>query len=92
MMSKLETKCSVCDTMADDVTVYVCGSCQQASCYQGEFICWPHEPKKPAKFMTVGELKKLNLEDKHYWHIDPDTCVTAHPLHFPSDRRAHNGD
>lgn len=50
----------------DDTQVEVCDRCKMACCWQGEFMC---DEAKEARsiFMTVGELRKLNLEHPHYW-------------------------
>lgn len=48
--------------------VIVCGSCLQASCWQGEFMCdasWDLSAGTIEK--TIEELKALGLENASYW-------------------------
>jgi hypothetical protein len=55
----------------DNQEVVVCASCLQSSCWQGFFYC-DNARYSDIKIMTVGELKKLNLEHPDYWYILPE--------------------
>jgi hypothetical protein len=60
--------------LPDNTVVTVCDACQKASCWHWKFPC---EAARAAgtKQMTVGELRKLELEHEDYWDIDPATGV-----------------
>ena len=55
--------------MKNSDTVTVCSSCLTAACWQGEFYCENYKTAGTVE-MEVGKLKKLKLEDPHYWRRD----------------------
>lgn len=46
--------------------VTVCAECNRASCWQGKFMC-DESDHAGTKEMTKTQLRKLKLEDPHYW-------------------------
>lgn len=52
--------------MTDNDKITVCSHCKLATCWDGEFMC---QQSKTAdiEVLTVGELKKLDLEHPSYW-------------------------
>jgi hypothetical protein len=50
----------------DDKKITVCNKCLRASCWHGFFHCEDYKTAGTIE-KTIGELKKLNLEDSHYW-------------------------
>lgn len=53
-------------TTPDDAKVLVCDACLKASCWYGEFMC-QESAGAGLKILTVGDLRKLNLEHEDYW-------------------------
>ena len=73
----LPKPCLGCKNLTDDTRVVVCAVCRQASCWQGVFLCQAADNSCTAE-LSVGELRELALENPEYWHIDPETGVSAH--------------
>lgn len=64
---------------SDDDLITVCASCQQATCWQGEFYCDNYRTAN-IKQMTRGELAKLALEHPCYWLTDDELAnKSSHP-------------
>lgn len=57
--------------MTDDAIVTVCDQCQQASCWQGIFMC-DNARSAGTVEKTVAELRSLNLEHPSYWETSND--------------------
>jgi hypothetical protein len=53
----------------DDAIVTVCSACQRASCWRGKFPCADYRTAA-TKQMTVGELRRLALENEGYFGDD----------------------
>jgi len=65
--------------------VQVCKSCSKASCWYGEFRCEEYFTAG-LKIMTVEELEKLKLEDKHYWSDDYMKLIYGEPNPFRNEK------
>lgn len=55
--------------LSDNRKITVCDKCLMACCWQAVFMC-DESISAGTKEMTVGELRKLALENEHYWKID----------------------
>ena len=65
------TEAKVMRRLGDDALITVCDSCHQASCWQAIFMC-QNSTYAGTVQMTVGELRKLNIEHPSYWKTDEE--------------------
>jgi hypothetical protein len=76
----------------DEKKVTVCDACLRACCWQGEFYCEDYKHAGTVE-KTVAELRKLRLENEHYWRdLDgtgqPAKTAGPHPSEAFNDEAA----
>lgn len=61
--------------------IMVCANCLRASCYYGEFYCEDYKTANTT-IKTIGELRKLKLENSDYWKSETLQKVYGDPIPF----------